>query len=270
MKCFMILAGFLFLFSVYVYGQTNVKDSLLTVLKNAKEDTFKVKTLLAYADAIENNEPVESARYARMAETLSTKLSYNEGLYRSLTNLSQTYYIRGLYDSSIVFLNSALQVAQKMNDKIKIGSTQLNLCTSHREKGDFEKAMGYCIEGRKILDDTNDDLLKAKMDDVLQILYNSRTSYEKAIEHGESALKTARKFKDEMFLVQCLVNLSMNYIAMRRYAEGEKLLNESLTIARKRGDKRVEAAAVMNLADMALTRRDPVKLKKLHKAEFEP
>ena len=45
------------------------------------------------------------------------------------------------------------------------------------------------------------------------------------------------------------------------YAEREKLLNESLTIARKRGDKRVEAAAVMNLADMALTRRDAVKLK---------
>lgn len=259
MKYF-ILLNFLG-FATYCQGQSNVKDSFLKVLKLAKEDTGKVKTLLAYADEIENNEPVESAIYVRAAEALSMKLSYNEGLYRSFTNLSQTYYIRGLYDSSIVSLNKAMQVAVKMRDKIKIGTTHLNLGTSYRENGNFEKAMEHCIEGRKIIDDTKDELLKAKMDDVLQILYYSRTDYAKAITHGERALAIARKSNDDMFLQQCLVNLSMNYIAGKKYPAAEKLLNESLTIARARGNKRVEAAAIMNLAEMALNMRDAGRLK---------
>ncbi|MGZ5190483.1 MAG: tetratricopeptide repeat-containing sensor histidine kinase, partial [Flavisolibacter sp.] len=140
-------------------------------------------------------------------------------------------------------------------------STQMNLGTAYREKGDFEKAMMHCIEGRNIIEDTDDNLLKAKMDDILQALYNSRTDYKKAIQHGESALKMARKSKDVMFLQQCLVNLGMNYIAIKKYAEAERLLNESLTIAKARGNKRVEAAALMNLAEMALNSRDAVKLK---------
>ena len=260
MKKFLLFIFCCFVF-VFNYAQSNVKDSLLIKLKHAKEDTNKVKLLIKLADVIENNEPLMAATYCRTATELSRKIAYDFGVYSSLTSLAQTYYIRGLYDSCLVIFEEVLLLAKKMNDKIKIGTTLLNLGTSHREKGDFEKAFAYCIEARKIIDDTNDDLLKGKMDDVLQILYYSRTNYGKAIEHGKRALAVARKSKDEMFLMQCLVNLSLSYNATKKHAQAEMLLNESISIAKVRGNKRVEAAAIMSLAQIALDNRDAVKIK---------
>ncbi len=262
MKNSALLIGCTVLFAMHTHGQTAVQDSLLKQLNRQAEDTGRVGLLLAYVSEIENNEPVKAGRYARAAEALSRKLAYNEGLYNSLTSVAQGYYIRGLFDSALLTFQELLAVSIKMNDRVKIGISNLNIGSAFREKGDFEKALQYSLEGRKVVDNTTDDLLKAKMDDALQILYQYRSEYDKGVIHGERALRAARGFKDEMLLVKCLVNLSMNYISLKRYREAEIMLNESMSIAQRKKDKRVQSAVLMNLADMALKSNDPAKVKK--------
>ena len=246
--------------SVVANAQIEKRDSLLKLLPLAKNDTTKVNLLLKVGEHYENNEPKKAASYYRQAKLLSTNLSYDEGVYKSIVGNSLTFYRQGAFDSSIVILNEAMDIAKKMNDKIKIAITNLNIGNSYTAKGDFEKALEYSLEGAAVIENTHDELLKAKLYDALQVLYNYRSEYDKAITFGERALVIARKEKDEMLLAQCLVNLALNYNAKDRISEAESLLIKALKLGKKKNDKVIESAVLMNLADIALKKKDAEKI----------
>lgn len=243
-------------------AQGNTQDSLLKLLSKAKEDTNKVRLLLHLSNDIINNEPIAATNYAISAEALSKRLSFNNGIFSALTNVGQSYYIRGIYDSSEIIFKESLELANKMGDKLKTGMAQVNLGSLMREKGDFEKSLEYYIAGRKEIEKSTDQLLLAELDDALQILYYTRGDYDKGILHGEKARAIARNSKNKVFLARCLTNLSLNYYYKKKLPEAELLLNESLAIAREIKDKRIEATALLNLSELALKSLNVAKVKK--------
>jgi two-component system, NarL family, sensor kinase len=247
--------------SAFARSQFEKRDSLLRLLPAATQDTNKVKLLLSIGDEVENNEPVTAARYAMAAEELSRKLSYNEGIYASLTSIAQSYYIRGFYDTCVTIFNQVLQLSYEMKDELKTGIANINLGTAYREKGDFEKALEYFLKGRQVIEKTNNEALNAKTNDAVQALYVSRAEYDKAIIFGEMALLFARKSTDRVMLAQYLINLAVSYQAKKRSREAEAMLNESLAIAKAVKDKRIEAVALMNLADLAIKNKDSYKIR---------
>lgn len=241
-------------------AQDKRSDSLLKLLEVANEDISKVNLLLKVGGEFENNDPQRAASYYEQAKLLSSKLSYDEGVYNSLVGYSLTYYRKGSFDSSISKLNEAMEVSKRLNDKIKIAITNLNIGNAYTAKGDFEKAIEYSLEGAKVIEATDDELLKAKLYDALQILYNYRSEYGKAILYGEKALLVARKEKDKLFLAKCLVNLALNYNGKGRFNEAESLLKEGLKIGQDKNDKLIESTVLMNLAEIALKKKDTKKI----------
>lgn len=234
------------------FSQENKRDSLLRQLPHAKEDTAKVLLLCAIGEAYETNEPETAKQYFRQAGALSRKLKYDAGEYKYLYLYGNVFIIQGNYDSSLVYQEQALAMAQKMKDSLSIGISLFNIGINYRERSSYEKAIEYCLLGRKIIDQLGNERIEMQVDDALQILYYNRTNYDQAIEYGEKAVALARKLAMKEVLGKYLVNISLSYQSRNQFKKTMAALEEALKIGQELGDLRILTVVHQNLAGAAL------------------
>jgi two-component system NarL family sensor kinase len=252
----------LLILTLPAWTQVNKRDSLLKQLPLAKEDTAKVLLLCNIGEAYENSEPETAKQYFKQAGALTRKLNYTWGEYKYLVLFGNIYMIQGNLDSAIFYQQEALAVAEKMKDSLSIGISLFNVGINYRDKADYEKAIEYCLRGRKIMDQLGNAGIEVQMNDALQLLYYNRSEYNKAIVFGEKAVAQARALKMREFLGKCLINLSLSYQNTNQLNKAMVALEETLKIGEEYQDIRVQAATQQNLAGVALKQRNYVLLRK--------
>ncbi|WP_162915712.1 tetratricopeptide repeat-containing sensor histidine kinase [Paraflavitalea soli] len=237
-------------------SQVNKRDSLIQQLGKSKEDTAKVLLLCAIGEATENNEPETAKQYFRQAGLLSRKLHYDAGEYKYLYLYGNALIIQGNYDSSLYYQQQALAMAEKMKDSLSIGISLFNIGISYREMSSFEKAIEYCLRGRKIIDELGNEKLEMQVDDALQVLYYNRTNYDQAIVYGEKAVALARKLGMKEYLGKYLINVSLSYQNRNQPKKTMAVLEEALKIGQELQDNRILMVVRQNLAGAALKQHD--------------
>lgn len=235
---------------------TTYTDSLLKLIPLAKDDTNAVYLNINIGKTYENNDPSKARTYYKKAGDLSKKIKFNAGIFKYFFSYSNTFMVEGKYDSMLFYNQKANALAQQNNDSLNIGLALFNIGIAYRELANYEKAIEFCLAGRLIIEAKGNILVEAQMNDALQILYNARTEYEKAILFGEKAVSQTRELKMKNFLAQALINLSMSYLQTNELIKGEAALKESLQISNELGDLRIEAVATQNLAELLLKKKD--------------
>lgn len=252
----------LLILTLPAWTQVSKRDSLLKQLSLAKEDTAKVLLLCNIGEAYENSEPETAKQYFKQAGALTRKLNYTWGAYKHLVLFGDIYLLQGNLDSALFYQQEALAVAEKMKDSLSIGISLFNVGINYRERADYQKAIEYCLRGRKIMDRLGNAGIEVQMNDALQILYYNRSEYDKAIAFGEKAVAQAKALKMREFLGKCLINLSLSYQNTNQLDKAMVALEETLKIGEEYQDIRVQAATQQNLADVALKQRNYVLLRK--------
>ncbi|WP_315817688.1 tetratricopeptide repeat protein [Paraflavitalea speifideaquila] len=200
-----------------VLAQGSKVDSLLRQLSRTEADTAKVWLLCAIAETYESNAPETAKYYLRQAGALSRQLKFKTGEYKYLNLYGNTFLIQGNYDSSLFYQQSALTLAQQMNDSLKMGISLFNIGINYRERASYEKAIEYCLLGRRIIDRLGNDRIEMQVDDALQLLYYGRAQYDEAITYGEKAVSLARKLHMKELLGNYLINLSLSYQSKNQF-----------------------------------------------------
>ncbi len=238
-------------------GQSGRKtDSLLRLVPAAKEDSNKVLLFLQLGETYESNEPEKAKQYYRQAGALSQQIHYASGYYKHLSYLGNVFMLKGIFDSSMIYMQQALAAAVKMKDSASIGISLFNIGINYRETSDFEKAIDYCLQGRKIIEKLGQKRLEAQVNDALQILYYNRSEYDKAILYGEQALAQSRELKMADFVTKTLVNLSLSYVEKNQLDKALGALEEALNTNTAKDDLMVQATVLQNLAGIALKKHD--------------
>jgi two-component system, NarL family, sensor kinase len=257
-----IYTSLLFLFSVACSSaQVSVRDSLLKRLPQAKEDTATVMLYINIGGEYENSEPVKARQYYQKAMLLSKEIGDKRGYYKSISLLGNTYLLQGNQDSMIYLSKQALELARDMKDSVSIGMSLFNIGIAYRNKSDFEKAIDYCLQGRRILEGKGNTSIEMQINDALQVLYYNRTEYDKAIVFGEKALMQAKELKRKGFGAQVMINLSMSYIQKKQIDKARLVLLEAIGIGKELQDKRIETVGLTNLAEISLKARDYLQAK---------
>jgi two-component system, NarL family, sensor kinase len=252
----------LLFFAAPAKAQAGKIDSLLRLLPLKKEDTAKANLLSLIGMQYENNDAPTARKYYREAGILSQKLNDQAGYYRYLINYGSTFMVTGQYDSSLFYMEQSLAVAKKMKDTLSIGLALFNIGIAYRDQSAFEKAIEYCLEGRKMIEGRGQEHIVAQVNDALQVLYYNRTQYDKAIEFGEMAVAQSRKLKIKQYLSKSLINLSLSYMEKNLLDKAHAVLQEALGVARELEDLRVEGVALQNLAGIAVHQLDFNKARK--------
>lgn len=107
-----------------------VSDSLLTLLKSAKEDFNKVLLLLDIGREFENEQPLQAKDYYRQARDLSQKIGYDRGILKFAANYTYLVNVEEKLDSSLALNLQAVELAFKIRDTEYQGKSLINTGTN--------------------------------------------------------------------------------------------------------------------------------------------
>ncbi len=225
-------------------------DSLMHVLKAAKEDSDKVLLLYSIGEPYENSEPEVAKAYYRQALQLSQKIGWKTGEIKFASYYTAVLNMQGSFDSSLKINLEALAKAKKMNNDMAIIKTSLNVASSYNLLSKNDSTLYYYMQGLSKLEKIGDKHMLAIVYNNLAKIYLDIGQPEKGIGYGKSGVLIARQQKDLVQLAYGLVNLGVNYSEIKDYAQALACFNEALQISKLKGDKSVESTLYLNIADI--------------------
>jgi two-component system, NarL family, sensor kinase len=249
-----ILTSILAICSVIVaQGQAVMNlDSLLKLIPQAKEDSEKVFLYINIGQQYESNHPELAKQYYRDAGTLSKAINYPPGIIKYINNYTFVLNMQGKFDSSLLLNKQAVEISREIKDSVNLGKTLFNTGTSYRNKGDFESAIRYYEEGKKIFERHGNEETQAISNDILQLLYYSLGQYDRAIQYGTAAVEYLRKVQNLPFLATAACNLGISYSRKLEFGKAKALFNETYNIGVRISDLNAQGTSLLNLGDIEM------------------
>ncbi len=248
----MIFISILLLPALIIQAQQNNRDSLLQQLAAAKEDTNKVWLYLKLSKATQSTDMARAHLLSEQAYSLSEKLNFNKGRFKSMVRKTALFRATGNVDS--VFENNKrfLVLARQLKDTLNIAIGYLNISESYSDLGDPEKALEFSLQGLSVIENFGAPELKQDAYDNLQRLYFTRLEYDKSIEYGTKSVQIARALNVPQRISSSLFNLSVVYNSTKEFDKAIAASKEAVAIGRTTGDDRVVAYGLSNLCDVYL------------------
>lgn len=237
---------------VNVYAQNiNLKDSLRTVFKKAKQDTSTVNALMEYGKAM-TEESVDSATiYYKKALALSKKLNFKSGIYRYYLNYT---YIVGIRNSN---MKEALRLAKEFeafaqkekSDKFLSGAYFIHAIT-FQEGGQYDSSIYYYEKTLKLYAKINNMIDVTTVYGNISNIYRNQNMFDIAMEYNTKALNVDIKLKDTLNIISDYVNRSIIYYDKNDVAGEEKCNREALRLAELIKSPYRIMVCITNLASM--------------------
>lgn len=248
----MLFISILLLPALIIQAQQNNRDSLLQQLAASKEDTNKVWLYLKLSKATQSTDMTRAHLFCEQAYSLSEKLNFNKGPFKSIIRKTALFRATGNVDSVFEVNKRFLSLARQMKDSLNIAIGYMNIAESYGDLGDPEKAIEFSLQGLALIESFGAPELKQDAYDNLQRLYFTRLEYDKSIEYGTKSVQIARELNVPQRIASSLFNLSVVYNSNKEFDKAIAASKEAVTIGRATGDDRVVAYGLSNLCDVYL------------------
>src|ERR1700739_1850893 len=150
MKRFVLFIAVLVLSSI-TFAQTTQIEKIKSLLKDAKEDTNKVKYLYKLCHEYRIvNDYYNGLSYGEQALQLAKELNFKKGIAVSYTNIGNVYFYKGNYSDALRNNLEALKINKDMNDKIAISDSYNNIGTIYLYADIYLNALHNHISALKI------------------------------------------------------------------------------------------------------------------------
>ncbi|MBS1633772.1 MAG: sensor histidine kinase [Bacteroidetes bacterium] len=226
-------------------------DSMLQILKNAKEDTGKVMLLLHIGEQYERVAPETSKQYYHQSLQLSQKIRYKPGEIKFASYYTAVLNMQGRFDSSLLLNKKALELAKETKDELSIAKATFNTANSFHMISKEDSALYYYLQVLPILDKLGNKRMLGIAYSNIQNIYTDLTQYQKAIEYGKKGLEIfSKEVDDPLNQSYCLSNLGIVYTSLRKLDTAEIYFTNALQISQQIGDRYTESAVLLNLGDI--------------------
>jgi tetratricopeptide (TPR) repeat protein len=210
----------LFYSGTIVFGQTRIIDSLLKMLKAAKEDTFKVRILNDLSKKTRNIGDMEKAmKYAKYANSLSEKLNYKRGLYYSYNHFAIIQFKLGNYSESLKNYNLALSISRDAGDRRFEAYQLIGIGAVHDARGHYPEAIESYFRALKLNEELKDNLGIASCYNNIAFVYQKQGGYDEAEKNYNKAIELAKTLKNDTWVANTYGNVAH---LLRLRAELEK------------------------------------------------
>ena len=247
---FFIFAIFFFACSFLVQAQyPGATDSLLNVLKTAKDDEDKVLLLIQIGQEFENSDLEKSKTFYTQARTLGNKIKYLLTEVKFVSNYTFALNMQGKFDSSLFWNLKGIEEAKKLNDAEQLAKAYFNAGTSYQYLSDYPSAVEVYQKGLVLFEQLDNKMFSAQANDILQTLYTSMKQYDRAKKHGKAAVVALRKLNNPKMLAYSLTNLGVVHGSINQKDSARGYLSEAERIAYEIKDEVLLATVQLNLGD---------------------
>lgn len=243
-----LLCGIIFV-SVQAQNKNKI-DSLVNVLKMAKEDTNKVEVLVNLASQYLNNEPLTSLKYSKQSLALAQKLNYDRGQIQSLNNIGGYYYYTGKFDSTLFYNKAAFKFIVKTGNKKELMNYYGNIGTIYSIKGDYEKSIENKLKSLKICEELKDTLKMAICTRNIGVDFANKGDFSTALNYYFNSLKLSEAKRDSDGMGSTNLCIGEIYSAEKKYDKAIKYLLNSIDICNAINNIHDASVALFDVANV--------------------
>jgi two-component system sensor histidine kinase UhpB len=215
-----------------------ILDSLITVLKTAKEDTNKVNLLIKISRQYMNVNPEPMLPYIKQAGALSDKLNYDKGKFLAGNATAFYYYIINDLKMAFQYAESNLKIAEQHNKADELFMSYNTLASIYDARGEFKLATPFRLKTLEIAEKLKDDGRLASANFNMGINYESLGNYTEALQYYFKALKVREAKKDSVGLASVYGAIGDVYSHLYDFVNGRKYHLQSLSFSEKIDDVR--------------------------------
>jgi serine phosphatase RsbU (regulator of sigma subunit) len=243
----------LFFSTAISQSSTRRIDSLLVVLKTAKEDTIKVKSLNEIAWEYRNKSNyAAAAKYSLDAIDLGIKLNFKKGLGRAYHHMGVISQEKGNYPEALTYCFSALKINEELKDTMSVSDSYLTIGNVYLLQGNYADGLKWYNQALKYNQALGDKKRIATCYGNMGVLYKRQQDYPKALESQFAALKMLEEAGDQEGVIRCYINISNIYVHQKMFADGMKYQLIALKLAEETGSRRQAAVVYGNIGEAYL------------------
>jgi tetratricopeptide (TPR) repeat protein len=251
MRFFLLLIAFFVKDNIFSQTKLNV-DSLTAVLnKYPKEDTIKVKMLIALSDALIKVDYKEGIPYSEKALAILEKFNATELKADALHVKARHLESIGQYTEAIFLEQKALVIYEQLNSVKKIASVHTLLGTIYHDKSDAINAKKHYEIALTLCDQIDNEKGKGRnfyaMGNVLNSLLDD---YKQAITYYEKALKIAQQINDNNAVARAFTGLGSAYYKLGDYVKAIEYTKKGLRVNENVGNTYSMTSDYLNLGNI--------------------
>lgn len=244
-----ILFSILFLFSLSFFAQNKEIDSLLTVLKTAKEDTNKVNLLnkLSEKAGWRIGKYEKAIEYADGAKDLAKKLNYKRGEANANHNSGNGYFFQGNYDEAMKNYQASVKLREEIGDERGVANSNNNIGGVYLVQGNYTAVIKYYSVALKIRKKIGDKSGEASSYIGIGSAYFKLGNYNDALKNYYASLKIMEEIGNKKGISDSYNNLANVYVMQDNYSEAKKSYLAAISVGEEIGDKVGLAASYDNI-----------------------
>lgn len=221
------------------YAQSARVDSLLSVLKTAKDDTNKVNTLNSLSEfAGWRVSDYENAMYyAQNAKLLAEKLRFKKGIASAYGNIGIINYYEGNYPEALKNRFASLKISEEIGDKKGMAGSYTNIAIIYDDQGNYTEALKNYFSALQIQQEIGDKYGKAVSYNNIGSVYNDHSNFTEALKNYFQSLKIREEIGDKYGIVASYNNIGNANYSQGNYPEALKSYFASLKMAEEIADK---------------------------------
>lgn len=224
-----------------LFSQQNMEDSLLTVIKHARQDTNKVNALNALARHTLNKSIEQAKQYALRSLSLAKTLSADSSA-TSLKGLANAYHILGViafYEDDFLkaldHYSASLAIRLKINDRQGIAASYNNMAIIYNDLGNYKEALQSHYASLKIEEENGNKQAAGLSYNNIGIVNEVLEEYPEAIKNYEKAIALAREVNDKLGMANAYNNIGIVLKKQGRYDEALRHYNIALELRKEVG-----------------------------------
>lgn len=214
-----------------VQAQTPEIDSLKNIIRNSREDSSKVNTLIALSSQYLNVDLREAIRYGTEAVTLAERISYKKGEAYGYKAIGLGHITQGNYPEAAVQFQHSLALFEEMEYKVGVANILSNLGVVYFNNGDDIKAIDYYLRALKIAEEINDRLrIATSLNNIGGVYNNKRATELKALDYFLRAMPIFQEIDYKPGVATASMNAGEIYMKRKQYDSASIFFKTSLGI----------------------------------------
>jgi signal transduction histidine kinase/uncharacterized protein HemY len=256
-----IFAFFTFVATNPVYSQSKINiDSLTAVInKYPKDDTVKVKMMLALSEALIRVNAKDGITYSENALAIAENYNAPELKADALYFKARHLELTSKYNDALDLALKSLEIYEQLRRTKKIAAAHNLLGRIYYDKNDFENAKKYYELALSVSESISD--IKSKTIALIGLgsFYSESSDFTKAITHYEQALALTQSSHDRVLESTALGGIGNNYFKQSNFTKSLEYAQKSLRINESINDVSGMAHDYKYIANVYLQLLEPEK-----------
>jgi two-component sensor histidine kinase len=245
-----------FLFYHSIFSQTRYQaqiDSMKLALINAKEDNIKLNLMISMMAIYEHYKPEEGLTYQKSALEIANKVNQKIGIARVKDRIGRIYWRIGKFNEAYKYHFDALNIYNEVGDKYARNYVLVEIGQDYLNDTKFDEAGKYLLRALKLSEESGDKRNMVWTYDKLIALYKNVGNFSEASKATYANLKISEEVGDKMEIAHAALLVAENFQMQGNNVEALKYFWQSLQLSIELKDEADQASDYNSMGDIYLS-----------------